>query len=266
MHTHSRTLACSLSLPLTLALKTWKVILCLALVTLVKGVLLGRVAEGGAGLSLSGQQTEGLLPAGDHLGFQSPGACQAPLGQLRACGWLAVLGHHATQKGRGQFGAGGALGRPLILQEVFVFVRVRICSQSRFYLFICMYVGGLMCVFVFTCTCAFVNEYGNQRSTLTLVSQVPAIFLKMLLCFNFFCVHVFMSGDRSVPRNTQESQRTTWVSLFSFSSLWGAGIALGFGGVSLFSFSLAPPCFMRQSLNGTWGLPCSQGWLAREPP
>lgn len=99
----------------------------LALVTLVKRLLLGRVAEGEVGLSLSEQQT-GLLSVGDHLGFQSPRACQVPLGQLSACGWLAVLGHHATQEGRGQFGAGGALGRPLILQEVFVFVRVRICS------------------------------------------------------------------------------------------------------------------------------------------
>lgn len=74
------------ALPLTLSLKTWKVILCLALVTLIKGVLLGRVAEGGAGLGLSEQQTEGLLPAGGRLGFQSPGPRQAPLGQLGACG------------------------------------------------------------------------------------------------------------------------------------------------------------------------------------
>lgn len=71
--------------------------MCLALVTLIKGILLGRVAEGGAGLSE--QQTEGLLPAAGRLGFQSPGARQAPLGQLGASGRLAVLGHHATQEG-----------------------------------------------------------------------------------------------------------------------------------------------------------------------
>lgn len=94
-------------------------ILRLELVTLVKRVL-RRVAEGGAGLSLSKQQAKRLLPAGGRLGFQSPRGRKTPLGQLGACGWLAVLCHHATQEGGGQFGAGGALGRPLIPQEVFV--------------------------------------------------------------------------------------------------------------------------------------------------
>lgn len=52
------------------------------------------------------------------------------------------------------------------------------------------------------------------------------------------------------------------MSLFSFSSLWVAGIELGYGGLRLFSFSLTPPCFVRQSLDGTWGLPCKGAPIA----
>lgn len=96
-------------------------ILCVELVTLVKRVL-RRVAAGRAGLGLSKQQAEWLLPAGGHLGFQSPGGRQSPLGHLGARDRLAVLCHHATQEGGGQFGAGGALARPLVLQEVFIFL------------------------------------------------------------------------------------------------------------------------------------------------
>ena len=93
--------------------------MCLELVTLVKGVL-RRVAEGGADLDLLKQQTERLLPARSRLGLQSPGGRQAPLGQLGASGRLAVLCHCATQDRRCPSGAGGALGRPLIPQEVFL--------------------------------------------------------------------------------------------------------------------------------------------------
>lgn len=96
-------------------------ILCLELVTLVKRVL-RRIAEGGTGLDLLKQQTKGLLPARGRLGFQSPGGRQAPLAQLGASSRLAILCHHATQDGRCQFGAGRALGRPLVLQEFFVFL------------------------------------------------------------------------------------------------------------------------------------------------
>lgn len=103
--------------------------MCLELVTLVKRVL-RRIAEGGTGLDLLKQQTEWLLPAGGRLGFQSPGGRQAPLGQLGASNRLAVLCHHATQDGRCQCGAGGALGSPPILQEVFLLLGVRICGQG----------------------------------------------------------------------------------------------------------------------------------------
>lgn len=96
-------------------------ILCFELVTLVKRVL-RRVTEGRTGLGLLEQQTKRLLPAGRRLGFQSPGGRQAPLGQLRGPSRLAALCHHATQDGRRQLGAGGALGSPLILQELFLFL------------------------------------------------------------------------------------------------------------------------------------------------
>lgn len=116
----ARSLSRALSHSLSLSLENTEGTLCLELVTLVKRVLRG-IAEGGTGLDLLKQQTKGLLPAGGRLGFQSPGGRQAPLGQLGASGGL-VLCHHATQDGRRQFGAGRALGRPLVLQEFFVFL------------------------------------------------------------------------------------------------------------------------------------------------
>lgn len=123
---HPPSLPCAHSLPSrslarTLSLGNTEGILCLELVTLVKRFLRG-VAEGGTRLGLSKQQTKRLLPAGGRLGFQSPGGHQAPLGQLGAASRLAVLCHHATQERRRQFGAGGALGGPLVLQEFFVFL------------------------------------------------------------------------------------------------------------------------------------------------
>lgn len=121
LRARSLALALSRSLSLTLSLGNTEGILCLELVTLVKRVLRG-IAEGGSGLDLSKQQTKGLLPAGGRLGFESPGGRQAPLAQLGAPGRLAVLCHHATQDGGRQFGAGRALGRPLVLQESFVFL------------------------------------------------------------------------------------------------------------------------------------------------
>lgn len=101
---------------------------------------------------------------------------------------------------------------------------------------------------MFTCACQCVWE---PEVNLDLGPSSARHLLRMLLYFNLVCVHVFMSGDMSVQGNTGESH------FFSYSM--GCGTELGLGGKCLFPFSLTPPCVLRQSFKGTWGLPWSQG-------
>lgn len=119
-----------------------------------------------------------------------------------------------------------------------------------------------MCV---ECICVCMREDGNQGSTLTLDPQLlpPKTNNKQNLRFNFFHVHVFMCGNMSMPRNTQDSLRTV------LSYLWVPSIELREPGLvaSAFYPSHCPHLvFLRQeSLNGTWDLPGRPGWLAGEP-